>query len=170
MSVQTAMRQAGIDRGRKAGRMMATLLGQDVLLVEIAGMAGSFCLGTERGLRALQDRDQIGTYDTLYTFVPMGNFPPTIEKIEYRFGRKCWTFENGAIIYDDREHSGQFVAAEGVITYIPDDTQIKSSFGRVARVRTFAEAVRVVGVFASSDTASYEEYLVLINGGFLRVG
>lgn len=169
VGVQGAIARARLDRACISARMLSAIMGENLLVVEIAGMAGIFQVANEHALRSRQERGLIGTYQTHYVASIQDSAQPIITKIEYRFGRQCWYFENDAIIYDDRKESGQFLVAEGVINYIPDDVQIRGAFGRVARVSTFAEAVRLIGIFATSDTVTYEQYRALVANGITRV-
>jgi hypothetical protein len=162
--------RARFDRGFKAALMLAAATGDVHLVVEINGMQGIAQVGTEEGLRLAQERGHIGAYLVYRRAEPRTDVEePTIETLEYRFGAKCWRFDNGMLIYDDRERTGTFVASEGIVSYLPDEAWLQTiSAGGIGRTRTFSEAVRLIALF-STGHVRVDWYKHLIGRGILRV-
>jgi hypothetical protein len=170
VAITSPTMRARFDRAYKAAMMLAAATGETHLAVEINGMQGIAQVATEEGLRLAQERGHIGAYLVYRRAEPRTDVEePTIETLEYRFGAKCWKFSNGALVYDDRARSGEYVASEGIVSYLPDDAWLRTiSAGGIGRTKTFAEAVRLVTLFSMGQIRP-DWYQTLISEGILRV-
>ncbi len=166
--ISGAIAAAHRDRAVRAARMLTILTGDIYSVVSFGGQEGLFYTATDDALRQKQEHGGIGAYVTHFTSKPADADieAPTFEKIEYRLGRKVYVLSSGALIYDDREATGEYVVSEGVLTALPLAEALAHLFGGVVRVKTFSQAIQVATLFAYGFVKN--DYRWLVERGLFR--